>query len=225
METKHNVADLGTREATVAQVAAGSDWQTSQAWMHLPKGQMPIKMAAQVTLTSEEKRQAATELRANDVRGHQVNFNGPVVSARYAHSRYLIDPCKYSWSKVVRIVALAMKFVAARRSAHQLSADQKKGTCLSNEEEVRVVSLAPDEVAVAEDYFFCKATGEVKQFVKLADYERYSEERNGVLYFTGCQLSSGGIKALETVMFDLSPVSFCWPIVDRHSPVAYAIML
>ena len=65
----------------------------------------------------------------------------------------------------------------------------------------------------------------MKQFVKLADYERYSEERNGVLYFTGCQLSSGGIKALETVMFDLSPVSFCRPIVDRHSPVAYAIML
>ena len=66
----------------------GSEWQAGQAWMRLPKGQMPIKTAAQVTLASEEKRQAATELRANDVRGHQVNFNGPAVSARYAHSRY-----------------------------------------------------------------------------------------------------------------------------------------
>ena len=78
----------------------GSEWQAGQAWMRLPKGQMPIKTAAQVTLASEEKRQAATELRANDVRGHQVNFNGPAVSARYTHSRYLVDPCKYSWSKL-----------------------------------------------------------------------------------------------------------------------------
>ena len=85
VETGHNVADLGTREATVAQVAAGSEWQTGQAWMRLPKGQMPIKTAAQVTLTSEEKRQAATELRANDVRGHQVNFNGPT-GQRSAHA-------------------------------------------------------------------------------------------------------------------------------------------
>jgi hypothetical protein len=30
---------------------------------------------------------------------------------------------------------------------------------------------------------------------------------------------------MEEVMFDLLPVSFCKPIVDRHSPVAYAIML
>ena len=30
---------------------------------------------------------------------------------------------------------------------------------------------------------------------------------------------------MEEVMFDLSPVSFCKPIVDRHSPVAYSIML
>jgi hypothetical protein len=33
------------------------------------------------------------------------------------------------------------------------------------------------------------------------------------------------VKATEEVMFDLSQVSFCKPIVDRHSPVAYAIML
>jgi hypothetical protein len=30
---------------------------------------------------------------------------------------------------------------------------------------------------------------------------------------------------MEEVMFYLSPVSFCKPVVDRHSPVAYAIML
>ena len=78
-----------------------------------------------------------------------MNFNGPAVSARYTHSRYLVDPCKYSWSKVVRIVARAMKFVAACRSARQLPADQKKRTGLSNEDEVRVVSLAPGEVAAA----------------------------------------------------------------------------
>ena len=130
----------------------GSEWQAGQAWMRLPKGQMPIKTAAQVTLTSEEKRQAATELRANDVRKRSPGEFQWASSQRTLCAQqvlYLVDPCKYSWSKVVRIVARAMKFVAACRSARQLPADQKKRTGLSNEDEVRVVSLAPGEVAAA----------------------------------------------------------------------------
>ena len=81
--------------------------------MRLPKDQLPVRTAAQVTLTSEKRRGAATELRAGDVRGHQINFNGPAVSAHYQYSNYLVDPCRHSWSCVVRIMALVMKFISA----------------------------------------------------------------------------------------------------------------
>ena len=232
--TDHNVADLGTRSATVDQVAHGSAWQTGQDWMRLPREQLPVKTAAEVTLTSEERRIAATELRAGDLRGHQVNFSGPAVSARYAYSKYLVDPCRYSWSKVVRIVALVFKFVRACQEAAQRPSASDGGQEAINRLSTdgstdgtggRVVNLSPGEVAKAENYFFRKATKEVKQFARAADFRQFSEERDGILYFTGRLLNSGGIRALEEVMFDLSPVSFCKPIVDRHSPVAYAIML
>ena len=85
--------------------------------------------------------------------------------------------------------------------------------------------LTPEELAAGEDYFYKKATAEVKQFNKPADYRRFAKEKDGILYFTGRLLDAGGIKGLEEVMFDLSPVSFCRPLADRHSPVAYAVML
>ena len=228
IDTDMNVADLGTRPATVQQLAAGSEWQSGQGWMRLPKDQLPVRTAAQVTLTSEERRVAATELRAGDVRGHQINFNGPAVSSHYQYSNYLVDPCRHSWSCVVRVLALVMKFISACRTAvgqekSKLSRDNGRGPM--DQAVVKSVCLTPDEVAAGENYFYKKATLEIKQFVKPADYKRFAQEKDGILYFTGRLLDAGKVKGLEEVMFDLSPVSFCRPLVDRHSPVAYSVML
>ena len=227
IDTNMNVADLGTRSANVEQLAQGSEWQTGQAWMCLPRDQLPIRTAAQVTLTSEEKRVAATELRANDIRGHLINFNSPAVSAHYQFSKYLVDPCRHTWSSVVRIMALVLKFVAACRAARGPGKLDQGQQVDSNQEEAedRSVRLNPVELAAGEEYFYRKATAEVKQFNKPADYKQFSKEKNGILYFTGRLLGAGGVKGLEEVMFDLSPVSFCRPLADRHSPVAYAVML
>ena len=103
--TDMNVADLGTRGAEVDDIGTGSAWQNGQEWMRLPREQLPIKTAAEVTLSSEEAKAAAAELRASDVKGHQVLAHSTAISERYAHSQYLLDPCKFSWSKSVRIMA------------------------------------------------------------------------------------------------------------------------
>ena len=173
-----NVADLGTRSAHVEQLAQGSEWQTGQAWMCLPRDQLPIRTAAQVTLTSEEKRVAATELRANDIRGHLINFNSPAVSAHYQFSKYLVDPCRHTWSSVVRIMALVLKFVAACRAARGPGKLDQGQQVDSNQEEAedRSVRLNPVELAAGEEYFYRKATSEVKQFNKTADYKQFSKE-------------------------------------------------
>jgi phage terminase large subunit-like protein len=96
---------------------------------------------------------------------------------------------------------------------------------LKKAHEATAVTITAADMADAADYFFRKATKEVKRFTKTAEYKHCSSEREGILYFSGRLLDSGRVKAMEEVMFDLSPVSFCKPIVDRHSPVAYAIML
>jgi hypothetical protein len=226
--TEKNVADLGTRPAQVEEIGPGSSWQEGQPWMWLPREQMPIKSAAEVTLTAEEKRQAATELRNKDIRGHEVNLATSEVTGRYAFSSYLVDPCRFSWSTAVRIVAIIQSYLKKLRAR---VADRKS---LRPVKELQVikkgqgpfcVTLEATDVAEAADYFFRKATKEVKRFVKPKDYKLCSIEKGGILYFSGRLLDTGKVKALEEVMFDLNPVSFCKPMVDRHSPVAYSIML
>ena len=219
--TELNVADLGTREATAADLMTGAGWQEGQPWMQLPREEMPIKSAAQVTLTAEEKRIAATELRAGDLKGHQINVNTGQVGLRYNLSKYLVDPCQCAWSKAVRIVAIIQRFVSRCKAAVKVSRSRSGPPLVDS----RAVVLTAEEIRVAESYFFRKATQEVYRFSKPSDYKQCSVEKDGILYFSGRLLSTEGVRAMEEVMFDLSPTSFCRPIVDRHSPVAYSIML
>ena len=228
VESQLNIADLGTRSVEVQEIGFGSEWQDGKSWMRLPYEEMPIKSAEEVTLSAEEKRAAAAEMRAKDIRGHQINLAQSKVTERYVCSRYLLDPCRFSWSKVLRVMALVIKFVDTLRKATsnrkasgvevilgRAPVAQNTGACSI---------LEPGEVKKAEDYFFRLASLEVKKFAKLAAYRDCSEEKEGILYFTGRLLDSHDVCAMEKVMFDLNPASFCKPVVDRHSPVAYSIM-
>lgn len=236
VDTELNVADLGTRPASVEALAAGSTWQDGQPWMKLPREKMPIKTAAQVTMTAEEKRAAAAEMRAADVRGSMINLNSTAVTSRYTYSNYLVDPCRFSWSKVVRIVAIVQKFIwlCRRRSRDQAASIVGESAASGNNSggvpegvptTSRLVTLSVAETEAAEMYFFRKATAEIKQFCKPKEYANCSREQDGVLYYSGRLLDTGGVRALESVMFDLNPVTFCRPLVDRNSPIAYSIML
>ena len=216
--TEKNVADLGTRPASVAEIVPGSAWQVGQPWMWLSRGEMPIRSAAEITLTAEEKRQAAVEMRNKELPGVAVNLSVPAVADRYALSEYLVDPCRFPWSKAVRIMAMVRRFINSCRKKETGAADRQQA-------EVKVVILTPEELKAGENYFFLKATAEVKKFSAKKDYEHCSVEKEGVLHFSGRLLNTGQVKAVEEVMFDLNPVSFFQPIVDRHSPVAYSIML
>jgi hypothetical protein len=45
------------------------------------------------------------------------------------------------------------------------------------------------------------------------------------LYFTGRLLDTASLVATEKVLFDLDPVSFVKPILDKSSPIAFAVMI
>ncbi len=201
--TEKNVADLGTRPALVAEIVPGSAWQISQPWMAMPRDKMPLMSAAEVTLRAEEKRLAATVLRNKDVLGHKLNFMSSEVSARYALSNYLVDPCSHRWTIAGRIVALVQLFIkklrakASARKVPQMNTgpepavlklkvnnwERESRIPLKKPHEATAVTITAADMADAADYFFRKATKEVKQYTKTAEYKHCSSEREGILYF------------------------------------------
>ena len=92
---------------------------------------------------------------------------------------------------------------------------------------VDLITIEDDEIKAAECYFFKKATEEVKQFLKPAQYEKRSKEVDGILRYTGRILPTQDIKIvgeLSAAMKDLSSTTFCVPLVFKHSPLAYSLI-
>ena len=160
------------------------------------------------------------------------------VRERLQFSNYLINPNKYRFYKVVRIIAMVLKSVKA-----WLQKIGKKLHCFSYPlrmldsqliptEEVTcsatgvVVTLTDAEVQYSMDYFFRKATEEVKEFVDAKVYQNISVEQNNILYYSA-RVSPSDVKfkcTMTDAMIDLSAGTFIVPIVDRHSPLAYGIV-
>ena len=132
---------------------------------------------------------------------------------RYAFSQYLVDPCKWTWSKVIRVVALVLRFVrnimlrvalsstqALQDGGHRHSADAEAvypgDNAALRERAAAAASVLPQEREAAERYFFKKTTEEVLQFSKLKDYKDCSETRDGIMLFTGRILDSRDVHAL-----------------------------
>ena len=72
-----------------------------------------------------------------------------------------------------------------------------------------------------------KATLEVKQFLNEKLYKNIANEKNEILYYTDRILPSQVINnkiKLSDVCLDLTIGSFCVPIIDKFSPLAFAII-
>ena len=94
-----------------------------------------------------------------------------------------------------------------------------------------VVILDQNMINAALSYYFHKATTEIKHFLPKNKYERISQDVDGILYYTGRILPTQSILSERNTMsrlcdtsFDLVKSSFCVPIVDSFSPLAYAIV-
>jgi hypothetical protein len=176
------------------------------------------------------------------------------VKERLKFSKYMIDPNKFKFHKVVRIQAHVIKAakvwlskigkrlsrfsypieptdgVIANRSALEnigCLLDETKTMQLEKESHTSdIVLLSDSEVQYSLDYFFQKATEEVKSYLHPKIYEKHVFERNNILYYSGRVLSENiSFKtAMTDTMLDLSLGSFIVPVVERHSPLAYSIV-
>ena len=90
-----------------------------------------------------------------------------------------------------------------------------------------VIDLSESDIREALDYFFRKATLEIKQFLSANMYQKISEEVNGILYYKGRIMPTqkvGGRESMSDVILDLSGDTFHAPLTDSCSPVAYSIV-
>ena len=88
------------------------------------------------------------------------------------------------------------------------------------------LELSDLDIQHALNYYFRKASEELKSFVNPKQYERDSFEKEGIVYYSGRVLNCDISYQCDMTekMLDLSKDTFIVPIVDRYSPLAYAIV-
>ena len=77
-------------------------------------------------------------------------------------------------------------------------------------------------------YFAQKATMEIKHFVEINLYKKITKEIDGGLYYSGRippDYGFEGYPELCDAVIDLNRTTFCVPVMDRFSPVAFAISI
>ena len=263
VDSGNNLADLGTRKGVkVSEVGPGSEWLEGHHWMRGNASDFPVKSISEINLSHENKCEAQKEqiiVEVLDSSNHVTCLSycpvvPGVVKGRYAFSKYVIDPNKFRFRKVARVLTWAFLFIKSclRKTgklgrltqicsgpvdcdtssffhpdgSYVVTHSEKSKSPLKCKDGLKV-EMTTELLKDALRYFFVKATQEVKQFLPLSAYQNISVEKDGILYYTGRILQTqkiGGNLTLCDVSFDLAKSTFCVPIVESHSPLAYSIV-
>ena len=229
VESKDMIADKGTRRtSSLKDVDQESEWVNGFKWMKDPEDMFPMKTAKQISLDNAAMQEAKKEMSyQHDVNHCEVStldHNCLIVTRkipdevieRYKFSQYIIDPNRHRFQMVTRILAWVMRFI--KHLKIRISGKNPIGNH---------AILSDEEIKKAEEYFFRAATKEVKHFMNQKQYQKMSHEKDGILMYTGRILPEQGVSAItpmSAVMKDLSSTTFCVPVIDKHSPIAYSII-
>ncbi len=258
VRSNDNIADIGTRKgATIEDIGPDSEWCKGKPWMRFPDNQFPLLAVKETVLDSDEVTEMNKERIESkiDFQSHWAIFEAcekTELGKRYAFSNYLMDPNKFRFKRVLRVLALVILFVrnflskARNRDLSLMETSRsvqlpnvfscgdgeyivttgldKKLICKAG----MVVRLTDENITAALAYFFCKGTSEVTQFVNKGMYEKISSVKNGILHYNSRILPSsvfGDDPSFCDAMLDLRASSFVVPILDFKSPIAYALVL
>ena len=197
---ENNIADLGTRKgAKLSDVDANSDWINGLPWMRGPSEEFPIQTVEQISLSNREKSDANQEMILKNPEDDTficmtTRYVPKQVGERYKFSNYLIDPNRFRFRKVVRILTVALLFIlkASRKiRAFRCLTSPSFGSCWTDQfvaahveaiGKFFVAHLTQNLIGAAKAYFFRKTTLEVKQFVDARKYEKKSVMKDDILY-------------------------------------------
>ena len=222
------IADLGTRRCvSIEEINQNSSWIQGYPWMQEDESTFPAKTVKEISLNAQEKQHLKKESRDEDRKEVidcficSTKLTLPeAISERYTLSSYLVDPNSKRFHTVIRIMGYVFKYVYALRNKSYTKAKES----LSNQLPI----LSDEDIKRSKDYFFKKASQEVKHFNPESKFKKISEEKDGILYYTGRILPTDQISTLgkaTSTMKDLTASTFCVPLVDKNSPLAYSIIM
>ncbi|MEM7375586.1 MAG: hypothetical protein AAF587_43735 [Bacteroidota bacterium] len=111
------IADLDTRKGAALQdVNQDSQWFNGLSWMTDDISKFPIKSIQEIKLSNEEVRLAKAEQISMDIDPTMVpsshfTINMEKTTEVYNISQYVIDPNKFQWNKVIRILGYVLRFL------------------------------------------------------------------------------------------------------------------
>ena len=225
-----DIADIGTRRgAKVEDVNQDSEWINGFKWMKSKREDFPVVSFTEMKLNHNERKEVSKESSPLPIAEQEqppLSFvsstsrsnQSSEITKRYQYSNYLIDPNQYRYQRVIRIMALVIRFVVKLKS--------RRGKSDTNQRR-SIIVLSDSEIRSAEQYFFRKATLEVKKFNQVSRYEKISKEKDTILYYTGRILPEqefNTVGSMSKVMKDLTSTTFCVPLIDKHSPLGYSIV-
>ena len=241
--------DIGTRKgAKVADVGPMSPWIQGMPWMKGEEAKFPLKTIDEIVFGAKEKSEASKEevleefnIFSDEICSHVTRVVPSEVGERYKFSKYLINPNRFRFCKIVRILAIVLLFLQKvilkcnkARSFEFLKIRQfNQDVGVNNGQyivapihvslqthiatQVAVIHLPENIMNAARGYLFQKAATEVKHFVDPSKYKNNSVWKDGILYHTSRILSMqeiDGQSSLSDVCLDLSAATFCVPITD-----------
>ena len=262
------VADIGTRRgAKLSDISENSPWINGHEWTKYGRDKLPIKSISEIKLNKEDLKGHNDEILKLDfsdtdwlnkqlsnanlkTHSYHTLTNGEhnKVTERYRFSNYILDPNKFRYRKVIRVVALIFLFINSlkrkiRKCSTTVIADnipdqlnfcndkylvtQGNTNFPFNCPKSLVIVLLNENLNIALEYFYKKATLELRHFRDQNYYKKISENKNGILYYTGRILPSQEFEntiQLSDVCIDLTLSSFCVPLIDRYSPLAFSLI-
>ena len=213
-----NPADIGTRKVEVSEILGQSDWLIGRPWMSLPENQQPLKNLDDLKLTAEEHKVAAEELRNSDMRGMVLYSSIAKITKCYEVADYLINPADKPWQKMRTTLAFVHKCISKWKP-------YVRATAVKGEIKDMSFTISEENLSAADRHIFRQTTAELKGTVDSKLYKSISYEENGIVIYKSRILDCDTPNTLPAVSADLSPNTFCKPVVSRWSPVAVSIML
>ena len=239
INTSEMIADIGTRRGIkLKDIDQNSTWINGFKWMHEEKQNFPMKPINQLKLQETEMKEIQNEIPLHSSRNQKSeifyyakekqNKNIPTeVTERYVYSNYLIYPNRHRFGTVVRIMAYVLKFINFTKIKQKLKNQIKTHIKKDIKECYRFIKLSSEDIKASANYFFSKASKEVKHFINESNYKIFTREQDGIIKYVGRILATDNVTIVgkyTTAMQDLASTSFCVPVIDKHSPLAYSII-
>ena len=193
-----NLADIGTKPASLEDVKADSTWFLGHAWMRDQPDEWPVTPASKLAPTEKDRAEAGREMKSS----FGVTILTVAGGKQADHEDLLVDPVALGWERAVNITNKVISIIKKWRKNYR-----------------------GPETAI--DYFAVKSTELLEARKSHKELEKAGGvKENNVWIFNARYLNSGlgELDGIEAECLDVRPDMFRTPMALADSKVGLAVM-